>query len=228
MPNDGCEGGPPLDPRRTIPDRRLVEGGEFLKGMAFLAGAVALLLLLSQRMPNVWHRMTAFYALMIPAAWLGLRLRWKNLLIPSVAKVAAGTAGAVVFYFLAGAGFRLIAAVDPPLAAGAAALYAWKEQVSAATAALLAVFLIIPGEEIVWRGAVDLTLAARFGPRAGVALGALAFAAAHAGFGSPLLVVAALACGTFWGWLTVRSGSLVPAIVCHAFWDLTVLFWLPY
>ncbi len=200
----------------------------FAGRMAFLAGAVALLLLLTPRMPNVWYRMTVFYAIAAPLAMLGPRLGWKELLTPSVGKVAAGSAGAVVLYVLAGAGFRLIAAIAPRLAAEAAVLYGWKDQVATPLAVLLAAFLIVPGEEIVWRGAVGLPLAGRFGPRAGVVLGAIAFAAAHVGFGSPLLLLAALGCGLFWGWLTVATRSLVPSIVCHLLWDGTVLFWLPY
>ena len=88
--------------------------------------------------------------------------------------------------------------------------------------------LIVLGEEIVWRGAVTLPLAARLGPWAGVLAGAVAFAVAHLPLGVPVLLVAALGAGAFWSALAVKTRSLVPALVSHVLWDLTVLFWLPY
>mgnify|MGYP001081353383 CR=1 FL=1 len=42
------------------------------------------------------------------------------------------------------------------------------------------------------------------------------------------LMVAALACGAYWGWLTLVARSIVPAFVSHLMWDLAVMFWLPY
>lgn len=59
-------------------------------------------------------------------------------------------------------------------------------------------------------------------------LGALIFAAAPIGFGSPLLVLAALGCGASWAWLALMTHALVPAFVCHLLWNLAVMFWLPY
>ena len=197
-------------------------------GPAFAIGSIALLLALTPLLPNVWWRMAAFYAITTPFALLATRPGWAVLLVPGPGKVASGAIAAVALYLLAGAGFRLVGAISPSLAARASALYAWKDQVSFATAALLSALLIIPGEEIVWRGAVLRPLAARYGPRAGIGLGALAFAAAHLAFGSPLLLLAAVGCGTFWGWLTLKTRSLVPAIVCHLLWDFAVLFVRPY
>jgi membrane protease YdiL (CAAX protease family) len=42
------------------------------------------------------------------------------------------------------------------------------------------------------------------------------------------LLLAAAGAGFFWGGLVVKTRSLVPVLVCHLLWDLTVLFWLPY
>lgn len=211
-----------------LPDAARSPAGELPRALATLGAAVTLLLILARTMPNVWWRMAVFYAIAAPAAMLSVRLDWKGLLRPGLGKIAAGAVAAVALYLLAGIGFRIVVAIDPDLAAQAGALYAWKGQVSAATAIALATLLIIPGEEIVWRGAVLLPLAGRFGPWAGILLGASGFAAAHAGFGSSLLLLAALSCGSCWGWLAIKTRSLVPAIACHLLWDLTVLFWLPY
>ncbi|HKC13244.1 MAG TPA: CPBP family intramembrane glutamic endopeptidase, partial [Vicinamibacteria bacterium] len=85
----------------------------------------------------------------------------------------------------------------------------------------------IVGEEIVWRNAVTLPLAARLGPWPGVLVAGLGFAAAHASLGVPVLLIAALGAGTFWSALVVKTRSAVPSFVCHVLWDLAVLFWFP-
>ena len=88
--------------------------------------------------------------------------------------------------------------------------------------------LIVVGEEIVWRNAITLPLAGRFGPVPGVLLAALGFALAHVSFGLPALLIAAFGAGAFWSALVVRTRSAIPSLVSHLVFDLTVMFWLPY
>jgi membrane protease YdiL (CAAX protease family) len=159
---------------------------------------------------------------------VGLPLGWRELLAPRVKHLVAGVAAAVVLYVLAGCVFLSLASWFPALASETAALYGWKDQLPLALAVALLVCVIVPGEEIVWRGAVTLPAAARWGPWRGCLVGAAAFSAAHLAFGSPLLLLAAAGAGFFWGGLVVKTRSLVPVLVCHLLWDLTVLFWLPY
>jgi len=201
---------------------------ELGKTVIFVLLAVVLLNVLSLLIPNVWYRMSAYYLALIPAAAVGLPLGWRELLAPRVKHLAAGVAAAVVLYVLAGGVFLLLAAWFPALAAETAAPYAWKDQLALALAVPLLVCVIVPGEEIVWRGAATLPAAARWGPWWGCLVGAGAFSAAHLAFGSPLVLLAAAGAGFFWSWLVVTTRSLVPALVCHLLWDLTVLFWLPY
>jgi membrane protease YdiL (CAAX protease family) len=93
--------------------------------------------------------------------------------------------------------------------------------------AALALPLVVAGEELVWRGAVQGMLVHRLGGRSGIVLAALAYALAIAPFCSPVLVAVSLTCGLAWGALRVASGSLVPTLVAHLLWDLAVLVWLP-
>jgi membrane protease YdiL (CAAX protease family) len=88
--------------------------------------------------------------------------------------------------------------------------------------------VIILGEEIVWRSAVTLPLAARWGPARGVAAAAVGFAAMHLALGVPVVLLAALGAGTFWSALVVKSRSAVPALVSHVLWDLVAMFGVPY
>jgi membrane protease YdiL (CAAX protease family) len=202
--------------------------GAFGGAAALAVGAVLLLWGLAALVPNVWYRMTAFYALLVPLALVGQRVGWRALWRPNATRLAGGAAAAGALYALGWAGFRVIAAAMPALAAQLAPLYAWAGDLPAAPLGALLFVGIVAGEEVVWRGAITLPLATRLGPWRGILLGAAIFAVAHGGFGSPLLVLAALGCGVYWGWLTILTRGLVPAFVCHLLWDWAVMFWLPY
>jgi membrane protease YdiL (CAAX protease family) len=115
----------------------------------------------------------------------------------------------------------------PAFAAQAESLYAWTTAVPPAVVVALLPFIVL-GEEIVWRNAVTLPLAARLGPWPGVLAAAAAFAAAHLPMGVPLLLIAAFAAGAFWSALVVKTGSAVPSLVSHLLWDVAVMFLLPY
>ena len=101
---------------------------------------------------------------------------------------------------------------------------AMKEALAPAIAIPLLFFPIIPGEEIVWRGAVMLPLVERWGRVVGICVAALLFAAAHVMLGSVPILLAAVALGVVWGALTIWTRSLWPALVCHLVWDLMILY----
>ena len=134
----------------------------------------------------------------------------------------AGAAMAAATYLLYPISVRLF----PFLAGDTAQLYAAFRGPSHALASA-ALFPVILGEELVWRGAVQGTLVQRFGSARGIVLAAALYALVHAPTGSPVLVAAARGCGLVWGALRTSSGSLVPTLVAHLLWDGLVLLWLP-
>lgn len=103
-----------------------------------------------------------------------------------------------------------------------------------------AVFVVAALEEIVWRGLVMRSLEAVLERRRALALTSVLFALAHlptlyllrdpsAGL-NPLIVIAALGCGTVWGIVYLRSTRLVPAIFAHAFFSWAIVefpIWRP-
>ncbi len=149
-----------------------------------------------------------------------------RLLRPSIRLALIGT---VVGCSMAAATYLLypvLARVLPFIPSETARLYAAFRAPPVVIAAL-ALWPVILGEELVWRGVVQTALVRRLGPWQGVVAAALAYALAHAPLGSPLLVVLALSCGMVWGALRAASASLVPALVAHVVWDVLVLLWLP-
>jgi membrane protease YdiL (CAAX protease family) len=175
---------------------------------------------------GVWLGMGLSAAVLLPLAFTLVRPRWRELLSPSWGGVAMGFLWAAVLYAAGAAAVAMLSAW-PAAHRQIAILYAWKEALPGALALPLLCFIVF-GEEIVWRNAITLPLAARFGPVRGILVAATGFAAAHAALGVPLLVPVAFLAGGFWSALVVRTRSAVPAFVCHVLWDLAVLFIAPY
>lgn len=103
-----------------------------------------------------------------------------------------------------------------------------------------AVFVVAAMEELVWRGLVMRTLEAVQGARRALVVTSILFAVAHlptlyllgdptAGL-NPLVVLAALGCGTVWGLVYLRTNRLLPALFAHALFSWAVVefpIWRP-
>ena len=92
---------------------------------------------------------------------------------------------------------------------------------------LILFFITSPGEEIFWRGFVQRRLVRRFGRKRGWLLASSVYAAVHIASGNFMLTMAALTAGLFWGWLYLQEHNLVPCIVSHSVWTVTIFILLP-
>ena len=92
---------------------------------------------------------------------------------------------------------------------------------------LLLLFIIGPGEEIYWRGYIQNFLSEKLGENKGYLISVLLYAGVHIITGNLMLVIAALVCGIFWGWIYKKEKSLLPVIISHALWDLTIFVIFP-
>ena len=211
--------------RQWIADRAgVVPSGPPLFAVAMLA--IVLMLGLPAVLPNVWVRMTTINGGLTVLLLLLGRHRWADLLRPTLTRVGIGLASATALYLAADLFMAGLRVGLPALAAQVDTVYAWGE--TAPLGLRLALLgPIVLGEDLLWRGAITLPLAARFGAIGGCVLAGAAFAVAHLTSGPPLLWVAALAMGTIWSALAVRTRSLVPVVVSHLVWDLLVMFVRP-
>ncbi len=175
---------------------------------------------------GVWYRLALAYLLLVPTAFWGVRVGWRELFWPTPRRIALGLAGALALYAVSRAAFGLLTTALPAFAAQAETVAGWKPQVPAPAALALLAF-IVTGEEVV-RAAITLPLAARLGPWAAAGVAGLLFAAMHLSLGVPLLLVAAFALGGLWSALDIKTRSVVPALLCHLCWDLAVLFAAPF
>ena len=197
---------------------------ELTRALCVAAFGILLLNVLALVFDNIWHAVAVNHAIMLPLALWSLGERRREWLRANARFLILGlaTGGALVLATMA----TLVAArwFDPQLYAWALEPMAMKDKIAPALGLALLILPIIPGEEIVWRGAVMLPLADRWGKAAGVIVAALMFAAAHLTLGSVPLLLAAIALGAFWGIITLWTRSLVPALVCHLIWDVMLLY----
>jgi membrane protease YdiL (CAAX protease family) len=136
--------------------------------------------------------------------------------------LGAGLLMTVVTYLVYPTAVRLV----PEVVREAALLYTTFGRVSG-WQALVCLPVVVLGEDLVWRAVVQDALAARKGPMAGVILATLLYALAVVPAGMPLLVAIALGCGLFWSALKAWTGSLVPVLLAHLLWDMTVIMLNP-
>lgn len=108
-----------------------------------------------------------------------------------------------------------------------ASIYGIRTQGEALVISLILLFITSPGEEIFWRGFVQRRLMQRLGPRSGWLAASVIYAAVHIASGNFMLTMAALTAGLFWGWLYQKENNLVPCIVSHSLWTVTIFVLLP-
>jgi len=174
---------------------------------------------------NFWLMMSFSTSLLAATAFIFGRplisrreLTWKNILL--------GILSAAVLYALFLAGnqalillSRLFPALIPDRAGNLGAVYANREILSPLLVGLLLFFPIGFGEELFWRGFVQRRLASKWSPLWALIATTLLYTAVHLATGNPVLILAALTCGAFWGGLYMIAGTLVPVLVSHMVWD---------
>ena len=149
------------------------------------------------------------------SAAVGLRQRWFD--VPAGLALGAVTQAVIVpaLYWLL---FRLVG--DQDVGAPARALLERGDGVGTAVLVVVVGFGAPIVEEIFFRGVLQRSAVARFGPRIGVVLIAVLFAATHL---QPLQFPGLLVIGLVLGCLTQRFGRLGPAIWTHIGFNLTTV-----
>jgi membrane protease YdiL (CAAX protease family) len=177
----------------------------------------------------------------VAAGWAAREGVLREWLRPHWGDATRGLLGAAALYATGLAFVRLLAAGGSPREIWLVSLYAQigdPRSLQAHAPALAAcVVLTAAGEELIWRGAVTWALEERVGSRVAWVVSAAiyalsylptAFALGSGGTPNPILVLAALAEGLFWGATARAAGSLAPGILGHAFFTWAVVMMFPY
>lgn len=159
---------------------------------------------------------------------IGLAYAQEGIVIKRISwlEISYGLVSGTLLYLIFALGKWLIVALQLPLLQSLTELYqivsprVWWHY-------LVLFAIIIPGEELFWRGYIQRRLTRVIAPSLGILLSTLLYAAAHLSSGSLLLVIAALVGGVFWGGIYHRTGSIEMAILSHLMFDLLLLVLLP-
>lgn len=143
-------------------------------------------------------------------------------------KVMMGLLAAVLLFIVFYIGNYLIRIIFERAGEGIENVYAFKQEAAPWRIGLLMLLVIGPGEELFWRGYLQRKLGLRFGKMTGFILATILYTAVHIATGNMVLVLAALICGVFWGWLYMKYQSMTINIISHTVWDIGVFILLPF
>ena len=142
-------------------------------------------------------------------------------------EIGLGILSAAVLYIIFWIGNSLSRLVFGFASSGISSVYEFKTGTPVWVIALLIALIIGPAEEIVWRGMIQSRVTER-APRWVWIHAAFLYSMAHLGSLNLMLILAALVCGLFWGWMYQRFRSLRMNMVSHVIWDMLVFLVLPF
>lgn len=108
-----------------------------------------------------------------------------------------------------------------------AAVYRREEEASTPAVAVLTLVIVVPGEELFWRGLVLPELGAATSVALGAMLAWAAWVAVDAAWGSIPLLAGAVVGGAVWTGLAVWSEGVASPIASHLVWTGLMLVWPP-
>jgi membrane protease YdiL (CAAX protease family) len=138
-----------------------------------------------------------------------------------------GILSAAILYTIFYAGNFILGNFIPQSNENISKVYDTKTLLNPILISLILIFIIAPAEEIFWRGFVQDILEEKFGDFKGWLLTSLLYGIIHITSLNFVLVIAALVCGFFWGWLFMKYKSLWISIISHSVFDIVIFILLP-
>ncbi|MVX63703.1 CPBP family intramembrane metalloprotease [Clostridium chromiireducens] len=175
---------------------------------------------------NFWIEMSLSILLLVTIALFSERnlISFKKI---TLRHILIGIVSAILLYFVFYVGNIISGYLFPFKDAQISSVYSNKAQGNSLLIGGLLLFVIGPGEEIYWRGFIQNFLSKKFGENKGYIFATLLYAGVHIITLNFMLIIAALVCGLFWGWIYKKEKSLVPVIISHAIWDFTIFVLFP-
>lgn len=139
--------------------------------------------------------------------------------------IGIGSAG--LLYMIFWGGGIVANAILPFAEEGVDDVYLLRENMNPFLIASLQILIISPCEELYWRGLIQWTFHQYVSQRTAWILGTAAYGGVHLFTGNPMLFIAAVVAGGFWGALYAWRRRLLPVAVSHAVWGVIVLLLVP-
>jgi membrane protease YdiL (CAAX protease family) len=141
--------------------------------------------------------------------------------------ITYGALSGFLLYGLFWAGYSLFEILNPPLVNQVEKLYG-RFSPSFIWHYIVLILIIVPGEEVFWRGFVQKRLMKLTTVKLSIILSSLLYSSVHFYSGYWMLAFAALIAGLFWGWLYAWKRSIPLVIVSHLIFDLLMFVLLPF
>ncbi len=140
----------------------------------------------------------------------------------SFPSIAWGVGSAAVLYGIFVVGNALARLVVPGAEGQVGGIYGLGDGSSRVLVALLLFFVTGPGEELFWRAFFQERLQRRWGRWPGYLAATAVYAGVHVFSRNPMLILAALTAGAFWGLLYLWKRDLTALIVSHSLWSAVI------
>ncbi|MDF2039481.1 type II CAAX endopeptidase family protein [Cytobacillus oceanisediminis] len=141
--------------------------------------------------------------------------------------ITYGVLSGFLLYGLFWAGYSLFEILNLPLVNQVEKLYG-RFSPSLIWHYIVLILIIVPGEEVFWRGFVQKRLMKLTTVKLSIILSSLLYSSVHFYSGYWMLALAALIAGLFWGWLYAWKRSIPLVIVSHLIFDLLMFVLLPF
>ena len=172
--------------------------------------------LVAVRRASVWRLMPAILLVMGLAALLARRPLVATRVGDGVA-IVVGTASGLALY----GGTRAFVAVTgrwEPFRTHVVESYRAAAQVSLPAALAMSLLIVVPAEELFWRGLFQARLDQSLVALASAACTCLAYVAVNLASGSLPIVAGALVGGALWAGLAAWSGGVLASLLSHMLW----------
>jgi membrane protease YdiL (CAAX protease family) len=152
----------------------------------------------------------------------------------NVSNILLGIGSALLLYAIFWIGNKIIISISTliPLlfsdrTGNLDAIYANRESLPSLAVAGLLFFPIGFGEELYWRGFIQRYYSRKWNGSVALLITTLFYVLVHLPTGNPVLIIAALTCGVFWGFMYMVTGKLVPVLISHMIWDPLIFVFFP-
>lgn len=178
-------------------------------------------------MINFWGVMAAASGVLAVFGLVNSKGRLRELYAFQPKWIVIGLVSAAILYLIFFVGDKASAMLFDFAAPQVAGIYGTKSQASPAVIGALLLLWVGPAEEIFWRGFVQRRFAETFNVWKGYIITSLIYASIHIWAFNFMLLMAALVCALFWGWMFLHYKSVVPGLISHAVWDVLIFVVLP-
>ena len=173
---------------------------------------------------SFWYIYTASMAFLMAIALYYERPHSRQLQLRKACSF--GILSGIFMYIITWAASRILPILFPPLQIQLESLYALLSPVETWQYAVL-ILLIIPGEEIFWRGFIEKRLLSHSKAAQAVLLSTLLYTLPLSFSGNLLLVLAGIGGGLLWGFIYAWKRSLSMVIISHLLFDVLLLAVFP-